>query len=240
MEKEQKKLLLVAVSAGVFLLLTITVAIIMLTSRTQPTEHFTASVNPPVFTAPPSEPVFTVNNNNANTITNSTNETREKPDTETDNRSSQIVFEPSNGVGIPDERPTATIAPKPTETSEPARQPAVQNTPTTTAAARPSASANQNTARPAPRATGTTRTVQDYWIQTGAFSSMVRAEDAKEKLASKGLTSIIETRVIEGRTLYRVRLGPYTSENEAKHWLDIVKIIDGFDDSQVRQTSRGM
>ena len=67
---------------------------------------------------------------------------------------------------------------------------------------------------------------------------MVRAEDAKELLASNGLVSIIENRVIDGRTFYRVRLGPYTSEREANHWLAIVKTIDGFGESQVRQTVR--
>ena len=60
----------------------------------------------------------------------------------------------------------------------------------------------------------------------------------KELLASKGLTSIIETRVVEGRNLYRVRLGPYTSEREANYWLALVKSIDGFSESQVRQTVR--
>jgi DedD protein len=67
---------------------------------------------------------------------------------------------------------------------------------------------------------------------------MVRAEDAKELLASKGFVSIIENREIDGRTWYRVRLGPYTSENEANYWLALVKSIDGFSDSQVRQTTR--
>jgi cell division protein FtsN len=67
---------------------------------------------------------------------------------------------------------------------------------------------------------------------------MVRAEDAKEELASKGITSIIETRIIEGQNLFRVRLGPYTSEREANHWLEIVKSLGGYSDSQVRQTVR--
>jgi cell division protein FtsN len=67
---------------------------------------------------------------------------------------------------------------------------------------------------------------------------MVRAEDVRERLASNGLISIIETRLIDGRNLYRVRLGPYTTEREANHWLTIVRRIEGFDDSQVRQTIR--
>jgi DedD protein len=78
----------------------------------------------------------------------------------------------------------------------------------------------------------------DYWIQTGAFSALVRAEDVKETLASKGLSSIIDDRDVDGQTWYRVRVGPYTSENEANYWLALVKAIDGFNESQVRSTQR--
>jgi DedD protein len=81
------------------------------------------------------------------------------------------------------------------------------------------------------------KTYNDYWVQTGAFTAKVRAEGVKETLSSKGITSIIENREMEGKTWYRVRVGPYTSENEANYWLALVKSIDGFADSQVRMTS---
>ncbi|MDR1419930.1 MAG: SPOR domain-containing protein [Treponema sp.] len=77
---------------------------------------------------------------------------------------------------------------------------------------------------------------RDYWVQAGAFSAKIRAEGAREILASKGITSIIENRVVDGKTWYRVRVGPYTSENEANYWLSLVKTIDGFTESQVRLT----
>ena len=81
-----------------------------------------------------------------------------------------------------------------------------------------------------------TATSNNYWVQTGAFSTHVRAEGAKESLASKGITSIIDNRDIDGKTWYRVRVGPYTSETEANYWLALVKSIDGFAESQIRQT----
>jgi DedD protein len=43
---------------------------------------------------------------------------------------------------------------------------------------------------------------------------------------------------VDGRIWYRVRVGPYTSENEASYWLALVKAIDGFGESQVRSTQR--
>jgi DedD protein len=79
---------------------------------------------------------------------------------------------------------------------------------------------------------------QDYWVQTGAFSAKIRAEGAKETLADKGITSIIDDREVDGKTWYRVRVGPYTSETEARYWLALVQSIDGFDGSQVRSDSR--
>jgi DedD protein len=81
-----------------------------------------------------------------------------------------------------------------------------------------------------------TKTYNDYWVQTGAFSAKIRAEGMKDNLASKGISSIIENREVDGKTWYRVRVGPYTSENEANYWASLVKSIDGFSDSQVRQS----
>ena len=111
---------------------------------------------------------------------------------------------------------------------------------TSTAAARPA----QTTTTPAPAAsTGSqsspaaqTRDYDDYWVQTGAFSTIASAEGVKETLASRGITSIIEDGNVNGRTLFRVRVGPYTSRNEANYWLALIKSIDGFEESQVRTT----
>jgi DedD protein len=105
--------------------------------------------------------------------------------------------------------------------------------------ARPGGQADRTAAaRPAAAPRTRPRAQQDYWIQTGAFSALVRAEDAKETLASKGLVSIIDDREVDGRIWYRVRVGPYTSENEANYWLALVRAIDGFDQSQVRSSQR--
>jgi DedD protein len=65
---------------------------------------------------------------------------------------------------------------------------------------------------------------------------MARAEVVKNTLSSKGITSIIENREVEGRSVFRVRVGPYTSQNEANYWLSLIKSINGFEDSQVRQS----
>jgi cell division protein FtsN len=81
-----------------------------------------------------------------------------------------------------------------------------------------------------------TRAHQNFWVQAGAFSTQVRAEDVRETLAGRGITSIIENRDINGQNFFRVRIGPYTSQNEADYWLALIKSINGFEDSQIWQT----
>ncbi|MFQ3547692.1 MAG: SPOR domain-containing protein [Termitinemataceae bacterium] len=80
---------------------------------------------------------------------------------------------------------------------------------------------------------GTPKLYTDYWVQTGSYSTKARAETVKEQLASKGIPSLLELKELNGKTYYRVRLGPYTSKNEAEYWLSLVKSLDGFADSYI-------
>jgi len=227
MEKEMKKLLLVAVSVGVFLLVTVSAAILLLTPKTQTQgATFTSSIpNPGVITNVPAQP--------DNIIT--PEPVIETPDIVT-------IADRNNGDSVTIQIPTipVTVVSSNAGTSSTNTANTTNTTRTTTVTPAPAANttstSNTNTTTtPRPVAT---RTINDYWIQIGAYSAIFRAEDVKELLASKGLVSIIENSVVNGRSLYRVRLGPYTSEREANHWLAIVKAIDGFGDSQVRQTIR--
>lgn len=71
------------------------------------------------------------------------------------------------------------------------------------------------------------RSYNAYWVQTGSFPTRTQADKAREILASKGLTAIIENGDVKGKTWYRVRVGPYTSQNEADYWLSLIKSING-------------
>jgi len=259
MEKEMKKMLLVAVSVGVFLLVTITVAILLLTPKAG-TENtaFSSSYTYPAGRTQPA-------------IENSGNAQQQQEifrDTDIngirDNTVVSITGDRNNGdsltINIP--KPGNTIV-SDTARIQPAASASASSAPDaanitvipaaaatvvsaaaqTTQAARPAASSgsalvSSTASVSAARQTVSNKTLNDYWVQTGAFSAIVRAEDAKELLASKGITSIIENRIVNGKLWYRVRLGPYTSENEANYWLALVKSIDGFTESQVRQTVR--
>jgi len=225
-----KKLLLVAVSVGFFLLVTITVAIIVLTPKTKDNG---VAANIPYSSGrvknwdeTPSTPAAEIKEPEKTTIA----------ETDKNDGNNLTIIIPSPDAEtvteiVQADKPKEIIQPvaavKPPEPVKPAEKPAVKPA----AAVKPATTAK-------PSAPPAKKTINDFWVQTGAFAAQVRAEDAREILAAKGITSIIENREINGKIWYRVRLGPYTSEREANHWLEIVKLIDGFNDSQVRQSTR--
>jgi len=246
MDKEKKKLLLVAVSVGVFLLVTITVAIIILTPKTQEAQFSTSIPYPSI-----RGQVTQQDDNSSQTMPSPQPAVVSTEVDKKDGDNLTITIPSPTTVAVPDiaqisetkksnEKPTtvtvkpAEPAPASTHAEKPTTQPAVPKTKTTTITTTIPKSKPSAVAKP----TVPIKTINDFWVQTGAFSALVRAEDAKETLAAKGITSIVENREINGKIWYRVRLGPYTSEREANHWLEIVKLIDGFSDSQIRQTVR--
>jgi len=232
---EKKKLLLVAVSVGVVLLLLIGIPLMIISPRqavaptwqTVPQANFGVDRPMPTedqwqtFVPPPGpdreEPAFI-----AQPPTPAPVPVRPPVTQEDTPRVTTITVPAPRAAAVPDApavavRPPAQARPAPAQ-ARPAQPPA----------ARPPAAV----ARPAPATAQATR--NNFWVQTGAFSSKVRAEIVKESLESKGIASIIENRNIDGRTWYRVRVGPYLSETEANYWLALVRSIDGFADSQVR------
>lgn len=101
----------------------------------------------------------------------------------------------------------------------PARSDAASSAPAASAASAkapaPIADATPDTA--APRANDT-----PYLLQAGAFGASGDAEALKAKIALLGLGARVESAQIDGKTVYRVRMGPYGSASElaeAKHKL---------------------
>ena len=143
---------------------------------------------------------------------------------------SEMVIDPSGesaaGTVINVPIPSAPIVPQVSEAA-----PAVRPVPVRPAAAA-QAPAPRQTAAPAAPAQQSLH--HDFWVQAGSFTSRERANGVKSTLDNKGLSAIITNQIIDGNTFYRVRVGPYTSRNEADYWLAMVKSIDdGFQDSLV-------
>jgi DedD protein len=139
------------------------------------------------------------------------------------------------------ESPTVIVSvPRPSAAAVPDTPPAGK---ALSASAKPAPAPAAKPASPAP-AKPAAAPVRDakprdsYWVQTGSFSVQTRAEGARELLAAKGIASVIENRDMDGKTWFRVRVGPYTSQKEADYWLSLIKNIQGFEGSQVWKNRR--
>jgi len=75
--------------------------------------------------------------------------------------------------------------------------------------------------------------VKEYWIQTGSYSSHSRAEDMAAMLTNQGLSGRVTTREVDGRTFFRVRIGPYVEKAEAQKFLTWVKEVKGLETSYI-------
>ena len=56
----------------------------------------------------------------------------------------------------------------------------------------------------------------NYQVQAGAYGSQAEAEQQRAKLAMMGLEANIQEREVNGRTMYRVRLGPFAQREQAE------------------------
>ena len=92
------------------------------------------------------------------------------------------------------------IAETPVADNSAAAKPAETATTTSAPATAPAATAANNDAR--------------YILQAGAFGASGDAESVKAKIAMLGLNARVESAQIGGKTVYRVRMGPYGSASE--------------------------
>jgi len=286
MEKEKKKLLLIAISVGIFLVIAIGAAILIITPKNTatPSGAITSHTNTPGAAQPLSSDSMTANSTPDNSAPVNSTLANSGPDAGGAASSQPATTDPvglvRNPGGVPglktapdgNYRPdsdyyvveanppgqgksneTVISVPKPATVAVPSPAPArststparpaseTANSGAQTVTSKPQAP-EQKTAKPAAPAKSQTKAPvkakprDDFWVQTGAFSTITSAEGVKETLASKGITSIIENRDVNGSNMFRVRVGPYTSKNEADYWLSLIKSIDGFENSQVRQT----
>jgi DedD protein len=153
---------------------------------------------------------------------------------QTSGSSTVISVNRPSTAAVPDTTPPPASAS--TAQTAPARPAASSSSIAQTTAAASSAVSSSSASTAAVPASAAVKNTTDYWVQAGSFSTLSRAEGVKSTLLDKGFTSIIENRTIDGTMYYRVRIGPYTSKNEADYWLALVQTINGFEQSQVWQS----
>jgi len=79
----------------------------------------------------------------------------------------------------------------------------------------------------------TSKIADQYWVQAASFSSKNNAEDARTALLENKIESEIFTYTdSNGKTYYRLRVGPYTTKTEAEYWRSRITLIEEFADSQ--------
>jgi cell division protein FtsN len=65
-----------------------------------------------------------------------------------------------------------------------------------------------------------------YFVQVGAYSKPEDAEQQRARLALAGLRATVSDREQNGRTVHRVRLGPFDRKDEADAQTDRAKAVD--------------
>ena len=244
---EKKKLLLVAISVGVFLVITIGAALIIapkLPGANQPVPVSrivpggqTGITVPPSYSAPVTDtPGYTEASRSVDAVDlvrrpGEVPGLQPSPYGRRDTFSDTIISIPRpSSVAVPESAPAGsravTVSRPAADSAKPAPEKPAVSTNTVKAPAKSQPAKPQSKAQ------------DDFWVQTGAFSTLAKAEGVKQALATKGINSLIDNRDVNGSTLFRVRVGPYTSQNEANYWLSLIKTINGFEESQVRQTKR--
>ncbi|GHV70760.1 hypothetical protein AGMMS49928_19780 [Spirochaetia bacterium] len=245
---EKKKLLLVTISVGVFLVIVVGAALLAfspgLRSKKNSESHAVA-VREPVSV----DAVDIIKNTSGIQGLNPLPASQEIPqETNYYINSDQKDPAPRPGETNSITAPVTIDVPRPRtvavpDTASSSRNTVVRNTAPaekkTTAAPAPQSIKKETRSvtetKPAARPKVSAAVYDTFWIQTGSFSAMSRAEVVKESLAGRGITAVIENRDVNGKSFFRVRVGPYTSKNEADYWLSLVKSIEGFEESLVWQ-----
>jgi len=72
-----------------------------------------------------------------------------------------------------------------------------------------------------------------FWVQAASFTDKENAENARSILANEKIPAEVFTyRDKNGKTFYRLRVGPYTTESEAQYWNSRIKLIEHFSSTQ--------
>jgi DedD protein len=227
---EKKKLLLVSVSTGIFLMLVVGASILVFSPRTVPTQTVVSPGNAVVTASLPD-------------LAGAAGEKTVKPEEPAKNAVPvvSIIADPVETVApVVKIEPAVAETPAAVQKLEPVEQPAAVQKPTVIQqppVIQQPVVAQKPIPSPKPAVVQKPAVSQKaesvYWVQIGSYSVKSGADKAKANLSERGLTSVIFDSDVQGKTYYRVRVGPYVSQAEADYWLKLVKTIDGYEKSQV-------
>jgi len=146
---------------------------------------------------------------------------------------------PKPTVNFPSENPTATGKVDFPENSAKTPAQKVQPVVVATAAPKKPSGAEKPTSAVTPAkvvAAPKKVTVTEYWIQVGAFKDRFQADSVSKSLENEGLKGTMSTITLAGSNIVRVRVGPYTNQEEAQKFLAWVKPVKGLEESYITST----
>ena len=119
--------------------------------------------------------------------------------------------------------PSSSVA----KTSAPKTAPAPKAQASTKSVAKSTTSAKSTTA--AKVASTAKKAPDSFWVQAAAYTSKRNADEARSTLESNKIASEVFTFTdSNGKTFYRVRVGPYVTKSEAEYWQTRIGMIDKF------------
>jgi len=119
--------------------------------------------------------------------------------------------------------------------SEPVRQPAREPAPSSTPQPRQSTATSAGYER-APEPEPTRIRVTEHWIQLISSPNKERVDMVRDRLREEySLGARVTTTEVDGRTYYRLRLGPYDDRGEAEKFLAWIREIDGFGEAYISE-----
>lgn len=148
------------------------------------------------------------------------------------NKAAEEAMEKASASAKPAETVT-NVSPRTTVTpAEKKVEPAPGSSPKTAAAKTTDSSAKANTTKTsAPTSTKATQKEPDrFWIQAGSYSSKKLADEARAVLDQNKIACEVFTHT-DPRTnklYYRVRVGPYSTKDEATYWQKQINKIEPF------------
>lgn len=138
---------------------------------------------------------------------------------------------PSPGATFPSDTAPAAKSPAPVPVSTPVAPAAPAAAPAKVAVTPKAAP------KAAPVAVKPKVKVTEYWIQVGSFKDRFQAENTSKALETQGLKGTLTTATVNGQSVVRVRVGPYTAEPEAKKYLATLTSVKEFSSSYVTKVS---
>jgi DedD protein len=153
-----------------------------------------------------------------------------------------VVGEAADAATAPATEALPATKAEPRSVDQPAASPVAPAAPKAAARAAASPKAGSPAAAPAPAAPAAkpqaSQPSKVYWIQTASFRSRGGAEAMVGTLGQKGITGRIQVSDQSGQPYYRVRVGPYTSRDEAEKFLSWIKGVKGLEQSYISAVTR--